>query len=256
MPNTAPLKILISLHDATPFHLDRMRRAEKIFHELGLEKITYLLVPQYHGSYLASDNPEFVDWCRASRPFQVQWHLHGFLHRETAAPIQGNGIHAGRADTWKRKYLTAGEGEFLALDRTAIRAKVEAGRQVFRDCLQAEPEGFVAPAWLFNSELRPELKNQGIRFTEDHGRLYKMDSSQTLNSPVITWATRTVIRKYGSLVVCPLLARIWSAAPVLRVAMHPFDFDHSRTIANICKVLARLQKLRAQSFCSELEYRN
>lgn len=246
-----PLKLLISLHDATPFHLDRIRKAENLFRDLGLDKVTYLLVPEYHGGYLSSDSPAFIHWCRATRPFRVQWHLHGYRHLEAG----GNGnAGASAGDAFKRKYLTAGEGEFLALDPPAIRAKLEAGREVFRTCLGTEPKGFVAPAWLFNAGLPPALKEQGIPFTEDHRRLYRTDTGGSLPSPVITWATRTVLRKYGSLVVCPVLARLWSSAPILRVAMHPFDFDHGATAANIRRVLRRLLKIREQVFSDELRF--
>jgi len=246
------------LHDATPFHLDRIRKAEELFRELGLDKVTYLLVPEYHGGYLSSASPEFLAWCRAPRPFQVQWHLHGYHHLEQVAQLENGGTSerrdASTGDKFKRKYLTAGEGEFLALGPAAMRAKLEAGRDVFRACLGTDPEGFVAPAWLFNSGLRPALKEQGIRFTEDHRRLYRTDEGGSLPSPVITWATRTWLRKYGSLAVCPALARIWSSVPVLRVAMHPFDFDHGLTAASIRGVLRRLLKIREQVFCDELAY--
>lgn len=248
------LKLLISLHDATPFHQARLEKAEALFRDLGLTKVTYLFVPQYHGGHLSSGSSVFVDWCRASRPFQVQWHLHGYHHLED--PHSKGGQGATRAgDKWKRRYLTAGEGEFLALDDEEMRAKIEAGREVFRACLQAEPQGFVAPAWLFNSAFPDVLKTQGIRYTEDHGRIYDLDSGGTITSPVITWATRTILRKYGSLVVCPLMARFWATTPVLRVALHPFDFDHAVTVANIRGVLRRLLDSRTQVFCDEVKYR-
>jgi uncharacterized protein len=251
MKNGSRPKLLISLHDATPFHLDRIRKAEAMFGDLGIDKVTYLLVPEYHGGYLSSGDPAFIEWCRTDRPFQVQWHLHGYRHLEDAATGAGS---AAAGDAFKRKYLTAGEGEFLALDPTVIRTRLEAGRSVFRTCLGTEPSGFVAPAWLFNSGLLPALKKQGIRYTEDHRRLYRADTGGTMTSPVITWATRTILRKYGSLVVCPTLARLWASAPILRVAMHPFDFDHAVTAANISGVLRRLLKIREQVFCDELDY--
>jgi uncharacterized protein len=259
---TARGKLVISLHDATPFHLDRMRKAEAVFGDLGVSKITYLLVPEYHGGYPSAASPEFIAWCRAPRPFGVDWHLHGYHHLESP-PASGNGgaeIGAGAlggsnaGDAFKRRFLTAGEGEFLALDPDAQRRKLTAGLEVFRKCLQSDPVGFVAPAWLFNAALLPLLKDLGFRYTEDHRRIYKVDAGFSLESPVITWATRTFLRKYGSLVVCPTLARLWSKVPVLRVAMHPFDFDHESTVANIRSVLKRVISGREQAFSSDLDF--
>jgi uncharacterized protein len=245
---TAERRLVISLHDATPFHLDRMRRAEAVFRELGVAKIAYLFVPEYHGGHPAAGDPAFRAWCREAKPFRVDWHLHGYHHLETAAPAGGAG------DFLKRRLLTAGEGEFLALDAGAQRRKVEAGRAAFRECLGRDPAGFVAPAWLFNAELPGVLKAQGFRFTEDQRRMYRVDTGARLDSPVITWATRTPLRKYGSLLVCPLLLRLWARVPVLRVAMHPFDFDHPETVASIRAVLARAMRERAQAFAEELDF--
>lgn len=246
---TFPRRIVLSMHDATPFHLERMRKAEAVFRDLGVAKITYLLVPEYHGGYPSDRSDEFIEWCRASRPFGVEWHLHGYHHLESPDIGSGN-----PADAWKRRFLTAGEGEFLALDREAQRRKLNEGREVFRRCLGSDPDGFVAPAWLFNRELPPLLADMGFRFTEDHRRIHRVDTGASLESPVITWATRTPLRKYGSLIVCPLLARIWSGVPVLRAAVHPFDFDHVSTVAGIRSVLRRIIRDREQSFASDLVF--
>jgi uncharacterized protein len=249
------MKLVISLHDATPFHLERMRRAEAVFRDLGVAKIAYLLVPEYHGGYPCADSPEFIAWCLEPRPFRVDWHLHGYHHLESPG-AGGKAGAAGGSNAFKRKFLTAGEGEFLALDAASQRMKLEMGREVFRKCLGADPEGFVAPAWLFNAALRPALREMGFRNTEDHRRMYQVQTGLSIASPVITWATRTVLRKYGSLVVCPALARLWywSREPVLRVAMHPFDFDHPATVASIRSVLGREIKRREQVSAAELDF--
>lgn len=254
MPVTPPLKILISMHDATPFHLSRLRKAEAFFLELGLEKVTYLFIPEYHGSHLASSSPEFIDWCNSPRPFQVQWHLHGYQHLETTVHSENLQKGTFAKQVLQRTFMTAGEGEFLALDTPAIAKKLEHGRQVFRSCLQVDPLGFVAPAWLFNSNLPAALLQQGIRYTENHHTLFDLVSGGTLPSPVITWATRSLLRKYGSLLVCPIQAKLWRSTPVLRVAMHPFDFDHSATVASIRSVLTGLLQSRDQIFCDALKY--
>lgn len=255
MPNPNSLKLLISFHDVTPFHMARLEKAESLFRDIDVEKVTYLLIPRYHGSYLSSENPRFMEWCRTARTFRIQWHLHGYHHLEASRDPVENAGRVAPGDRWKRKFLTAGEGEFLALDPAQMRDKLDLGRGIFRACLKMEPQGFVAPAWLFNSGLRAALKEQGIRYTEDHRRLFEVKSGRTLPSPVITWATRTMIRKYGSLIICPFLARLWASAPVLRIAIHPFDFDHAGTVANIRGVLRRLLKIRTQVFCNDLEYR-
>lgn len=245
-----PLKLVVSLHDVTPFHLNRLARAEDLYRDLGLGKVTYLFVPEYHGGYPAAADPVFRDWCRKARPFRIDWHLHGYHHLEAPAEAAAGGA----GDFLKRKILTAGEGEFLALDAAAQRRKLSAGRESFRACLGKDPIGFVAPAWLFNAELPGILREQGFRYTEDQRRMYRVDTGATLASPVITWATRTWLRKYGSLIVCPLLLRLWSRASVLRIAMHPFDFDHPATVASIRAILGAAARDREQAFAEDLDF--
>ena len=62
------------------------------------------------------------------------------------------------------------------------------------------------------------------------------------------------MRKYGSLVVCPLLARLFASAPCLRVALHPFDFDHPATVRSIRSVLEYVIPGRNQAFPDELDF--
>lgn len=243
------MKVLISLHDITPMHMQRMLTAEKYFKEWGIEKITYLFVPEFHGANLASQSLDFKKWCLEKKPFEIDWHLHGYYHLETIK----NGVGTF-SDNFKRKYLTGGEGEFLALDEKTIHEKINLGKEVFESCLGITPRGFVAPAWLFNSLLLRILKVHGFEYTEDHRLLYQVVSGARLSSPVITWATRTWLRKYGSLIVCPTLARVWARAPVLRIALHPHDFDHPETIANIKKVIRYVLKQREQIFWSQLQF--
>jgi predicted deacetylase len=246
------MQLLVSLHDVTPFHLSRLLRVEAFFQEIGVRKATYLFVPNYHGSYDSAADSDFVAWCRSHRHFAVQWQLHGDRHLE-ALPHARDHVRPWTARC-KRRLLTAGEGEFLALDANAQRSKLISGRAAFRHCLHDEPRGFVAPAWLFNEHLPPLLKELGFQRTEDHRRIYSLDKDRSLWSPVITWATRTTVLKYGSIAVASMLSRLWSVAAVLRVAIHPFDFDHTQTVASIRKVLEHAMRVRQQCFCDELDF--
>jgi predicted deacetylase len=99
------------------------------------------------------------------------------------------------------------------------------------------PDAFVAPAWLFNAALAPALAATGLRYTENHQHVIDIRSGIARPCPVITWATRTFARRAGSLVVCPTLLRLWRRAPAIRIALHPLDFDHPKTIDSITRVL-------------------
>ena len=204
------MRLLISLHDVTPFHFDRLRKAEALFQEIGLRKLTYLFIPNYHGRFPSAEHPEFVAWCRAPRHFEVEWQLHGDHHLEVLSSANGQTI--SWADQWRRRFLTAGEGEFLLLDAEAQRAKLASGRAVFQQCLGHEPSGFVAPAWLFNSKLIALLKEMGFQSTED--RLVK----QAFRSAEQTGLLKVVTKKPVSPAEAELAANPRSRSAKLRVA--------------------------------------
>lgn len=227
------MKLLISLHDVTPAHWDRVRAAEALFERLGVDRVMYLLVPDYHHEWDIRRFADFRTWCRAPRAFQIQWFLHGYVHRADLS------LSSALADRLKQQWLTAGEGEFLSLDACEIRKRLQAGVDAFEDAVGVRPDGFVPPAWLANANLAPALKSARITFTEDHRRIHDLARGRAIECPVITWATRTPLLKYGSLVMCPALFRRWRHHPVLRVALHPTDFNHTVTVRSVEALLRR-----------------
>ena len=228
------MKLLVSVHDVAPAHAERLVKAEQLLDALGVPRVTYLLVPNYHGRGDAHEDDEFVAWCRQARPFDVQWFLHGCTHLEDRSRVE----RSDDARSWfARRFMTAGEGEFLSLRGEALRQRLRAGVDGFTRCLGFAPPGFVAPAWLFNRELLPALAAEGFRFSEDHFRVFDVQGRRCVESPVVTWATRTFLRRQGSRCASPLLARWWARREVLRIALHPTDFDHPYTVVSICRAL-------------------
>lgn len=231
-------KVLISLHDVTPYHLERLRKAEAFFRRWEVTDIGYLFIPDYHQKDLHADptlTSQFKQWLTAPRPFQVEWFLHGYFHLDTGTGMKKGSVTA--VEKFKQKRLTADEGEFLLLSAVEIQKRLREGAAMFREFLGKEPDGFVAPAWLFNENLLPALKSMDFRVTEDHSYIYEVQTGQKLRSPVITWATRTHMKKLTSIIGCPLLLKAWHSQPLLRIAVHPFDFDHPGTVKSIEKVI-------------------
>lgn len=235
-------RVLLSLHDVAPVHRERVERAEVLFRELGVERVAYLLIPDYHGRG-RSDEPWFAAWCRRERPFEVEWLLHGYYHLEDARP-EALGPLSARL---QRRYATAGEGEFLALGEGEMRERLRRGREVFRRTLGAEPEGFVPPAWLHAPGLPGALAAEGFRFWESRRGVHELAGGRAHEAPVITWATRTPLRKWTSIAGTPALGALWRRRPLLRLALHPFDFDHPETVASIRRVGAAVLGAREQS---------
>jgi predicted deacetylase len=235
-------RLLVSLHDVSPFHGDRIVRAERLLTALGISTVTYLLVPDFHGAAAAHASGAFVAWCRTSRAFKVHWFLHGYFHRECA--VTSDRGRPAAAERLAARLLTAGEGEFLALRGEPLRERLRAGVRSFERCLGAPPAGFVAPAWLFSRDLIPTLAGMQFRFTESQLRVFQLQTGRVRMSPVITWATRTPIRRYGSLAAARLQQLVWRTHPVVRVALHPYDFDDRGIVASIARTIDLLRRTR------------
>jgi uncharacterized protein len=265
-------KVLISLHDVTPVHWERIQKAEQNVKRWGIEKLNYLLIPDYHyhSTHHRSDaglEKEFDQWLQEKQGSQFQWILHGYYHLERP-PENSDGdddkkeneknAAGSLSNQFKRKYLTAGEGEFLELAPAEIRNRIKKGCEVFRQQTQHSPDMFIAPAWLYNCHLYPVLREYGIRTTEDHSGIHFLDTNSENEktrfqpAPVITWATRTLLRKFTSQIGCPQLNRLYSNKSLIRVAMHPFDFDHPGTVRSIEKVIKSVIKNRTPHLYRDL----
>ena len=235
-------RLLVALHDVAPRHAARVARAEALFATLGIERVLYLLVPNFHGDGLAHLDTSFVDWCGAPRPFAVDWCLHGFLHRE----VNRGSVGRRSLRTWfARTVMTGGEGEFLGLNADDAEARLRAGIEVYQACLQRRPHGFIPPAWLSNGTLPTALARVGIGWTEDHRGLTDFLAGRHVPAPVITWASRSAWRLRGSIAWAPRALARTSTAPVLRIAVHPHDFDYPPLVDSIRATLTAALRTRA-----------
>jgi uncharacterized protein len=221
--------LLFSLHDVTPFHLSRLRRADALFARWGIQWATYLLTPRFHGGYPADASPEFGEWLRQSRPFKVEWALHGCFHRVADDRVPS----PPRLAAGGRELAAADEGEFRNLAPAAASRRIASGQDAFRACLRNDPTIFVAPRWQLDQRLWPLLAELGFEWSEDKRGIRHLPSGARIAAPVITWATRTPLRKLASIVGTPVLAAWWRGRPVLRIAVHPFDFDEPATVRSI-----------------------
>jgi predicted deacetylase len=179
-----------------------------------------------------------VRWCRRDRSCPVTWFLHGYTHLDE--PARAGDATLSIKQRLKHRILTGSEGEFHRLGSEHMDDRIRRGREIFTRCLPDTPlEGFIAPAWLFHAGLFSILKAQGLSFTEDHEAIYHAASNQRWRAPVISWATRTRLRQYGAMAFNAARIRRRRESPLLRIALHPFDMDHPRTVGSIEGILEK-----------------
>lgn len=234
-------RLIVSLHDVSPRHAAAVEAILSEFQALGLPPAILLVVPDFHGNWALSDHPSFAGRLREWTAAGHELALHGHFHRELSEDQSGEG---GVSTYLRRRFMTAGEGEFLSLEPDRQRSRLEAGLGMWDSCGLQRPRGFVPPAWLHRPDLPDTLWKLGFSWTENHHGLLFRDRP-ALHSPVITWASRDPVRRIGSLVYAPCALRAWRKEPVLRIAVHPHDWDHPALIDSIRNTLGRALRLRA-----------
>ena len=217
--------LLASIHDVSPrFESETDRLADLLRCHVG-DRIAMLVVPNHWGDAPIVPGSPFAARLRRWADAGFEMFLHGFFHRDEAR-------HASAGDRLRASFMTAGEGEFLGLDRAAAAARIREGRSLLEDITGRPIAGFVAPAWLYGPGAMEALGDCAIAIAEDHLRVWSPATGQQLaRGPVITWASRTRPRLVSSVMAAAALRR--APLKVLRVGVHPPDIRHPVLVRSI-----------------------
>jgi uncharacterized protein len=190
-----------------------------------------LVVPNWHGDWPLERYPDFVQWIRTRVNDGAEVFLHGERHDEVGSP-------RGWRDQWRAFNKTAREGEFLTLEPTAARERVERGLALFAR-LGLDPIGFVPPAWLARDSCVGVIGALGLRYFEDDATITNCASQTRYPSPVVRWSARTPMRARGSALVAAGRWRTQRRAPYVRIARHPSDLESPITERSVVSALDR-----------------
>jgi predicted deacetylase len=234
--------LLVSIHDVSPkFAGEIDRLVDLVEARTGAGRFAMLVVPDHWDEAPIAGDAAFRARLRAWAGAGVEMFVHGWSHRDPAP--KGFGA----------RHMTAGEGEFSSLGRAEALRRMTEARAVVEDAIGAPAAGFVAPAWLYSAGARAALADAGFALAEDHLRVWHPPSGAVLaRGPVITWATRTPLRKASSLAAAAALRRLLAPLPAVRLAVHPADTRHETTVASIEKSLTILLAHRRAARYSEL----
>jgi len=179
-------RLLASIHDVGPGFMGEVDRLMDLLgRHLGGSLPALLVVPDHWGKAPVAGNAAFQQRLRDWHESGAEIFLHGWFHRDDAA-------HEGQLAHFKARHVTAGEGEFLGLDRGEALRRMLAGRKLLEDIIGAPLAGFVAPAWLYGPGARSALAEAGFAIAEDHFRVWRpADGTVLARGPVITWASRS-----------------------------------------------------------------
>jgi predicted deacetylase len=238
--------LVVSLHDFHPGSLQSIDKQRQLLAGWGVERASILVIPQYHHSVQTTvESPASVAFLNDCRRQGHELVLHGFYHDRLRQKTTVKNFY------WSRLY-TNREAEFLDLPEPEALARINAGKKMFAS--QNWPtDGFIAPAWLMAPGLIDLLAQAGFTYTNTLRHLFVLQKpARRIASQSFCYSTRAAWRRKVSLSWNKGLALYLSRAALLRVSLHPRDFE----FPSIRRQVERLIKDAAQSGFTPSTYRD
>jgi predicted deacetylase len=208
--------LCVVLHDVAPATWPACRRVIDAVGEVAPVPLTLLAVPRYHG---APRSVAFDSLLTERHECGDELSLHGYTHRDDST------VH-GPIDFLRRRFYTAGEGEFADLSREAALQRLVAGMRWFQ--ANGWPlHGFVAPAWLLGRGAWQALEMVPLQYTSTLRRIHALPQRQSLVAPSIVYSTRSAWRRLASWGWNRLHDRHLQRRTLVRFELHPHDADHA-----------------------------
>lgn len=230
-------RLLLSIHDVSPRSegaVDRLR--DQLGRHAPEDRMALLVVPNHWGDALITPGSTFATRLRRWAERGAEIFVHGWFHRDSSP-------HRTRTARFKAEHMTAGEGEFLGLDRTAACALMRNGKALLEDITGRDVAGFIAPAWLYGPGALQALADCGFALAEDHWNVWHPGSGRVLaRSPVLTWASRSPGRIASSLLAARVLPSLLRFSPVARIGVHPGDTGVPALTASIDRAITQLTR--------------
>ena len=209
--------LVVSIHDVSP--LTRKRIAEMLddLKEAGVDKTSLLVIPNHHHKAPITTDPGFCAWVRGLADGGHEVVLHGYFHQRP----RGGGLGASLVT----EHYTAGEGEYYDLSETEAETRLERAMGEFAaNGLKAC--GFIAPAWLLGPEAEKAVKKCGFEYTTRLQTFNDFRREDVTQSQSLVWSVRSGWRRQVSLLWNRFLFGRLRRNPLMRIGLHPPDWDH------------------------------
>jgi predicted deacetylase len=227
--------IAVAIHDVEPATFERCALIRDWLDDHGVDRVTLLVIPAPDLHPFFQRRPELAAWLLDCRDRGDAIAQHGLRHRRVRRPAP------------LRRPLTAWQrgsaAEFPGLDPAETHASVEAGRRTLARA-GLHPRGFVAPAYAYTPALRSTL-SESFDWWATLLRLWRPGHRPPL-SPALCLGTSS----RAKLALSPLLVRAgaMTAGSVLRLDLHPADFEHPRHVLALESVLRRARDRQAVTY--------
>jgi len=216
MPRSGEPTLAVALHDVEPGTFERCALIRDWLSDLGVDRVTLLVIPARDLHPLADRSPAIAEW---------------LIERQRAgdAVAQHGFEHPGSCARRLRPRLYREPAEFVGLDAGEAARALDAGRRVLK-LAGIETCGFVAPAYAYTPILRELVASRfrwwagpwGVHSTA-RGEAGTQQTVVNRASPAVGLASTSIARRALS----PRLLRAATllAGDVLRLDVHPEDLE-------------------------------
>lgn len=216
--------LAVALHDVEPATHRRCIEIRGWLQGFGVDRVTLLVIPAPRMHPFPARSPELAYWLLDRQDAGDAIAQHGLHHRQTRpGPLFARPV---------RRWQGGAAAEYAGLGAEAAAESVAAGRRVLEGA-GLHVRGFVAPAYAYTGALRAVL---GERF-DWWATLLTFHASAATRSPALCLGTSSPLKR----AVSPLVVRAGAllSPRLLRLDLHPADFDHPRHVAAVERVLER-----------------
>ncbi|WP_022853512.1 DUF2334 domain-containing protein [Thermodesulfatator atlanticus] len=221
-------KIIIELHDVSPFYKNELLNILRMLYEHGIKKFSILLTPNFKGRYRLDKDNSFKDLIKCSKQEII---LHGLYHE-------------GKFSL-RHILATNREGEFADLSKEETRRRIVEGNKILKNC-GIDTHFFVAPAWINNKYLEKILTEQKFKGIGNRWSI-KIFNKKKIFSPIITLSNRNIL-SFLSKKSAKTLIKLYKNFETIRFAIHMQDANDSEKIILWKELIEQTEKRRLISY--------
>ena len=237
--------LVVSLHDVSPLTREVFTAMLRELAEVGVTKTSLLVIPNHHHRGHMLEDAGFCRWVEGLAKAGHEVVIHGYYHQR---PPRGDETTRQR---WITGVYTMGEGEFYDLSRDEATELLTRAKEDFAKLDVPAPTGFIAPAWLLGQAAAGAVKKAGFLYTTYLRYVHSVavkhyDIKQNyLWSQSLVYSCRNLWRRVCSLWWNAMLISRLEDAPLLRLGLHPPDYQHPRIWRQILR-FARQEPARRE----------
>ena len=219
--------LAVALHDVEPRSSARVREIRQWLDDRGISRVTLLVIPAADLHPIGARAPGLAAWLRGRVAAGDSVAQHGLAHKAAAVATWPRSVLAG----WQ----AGAAAEFPGLGPEDTARRVETGIRLLKE-IELDPRGFVAPGYAYTRALRHVLADSFDWFADIRGIRSR---SEDLRCRALCLGSSTALKRALSPPFVRAAAR--TGGSVMRIDVHPADFELAGHVATLEQLLERAQ---------------